>query len=495
MTEHSCAGERRPRSAVLAVLACAAVSGSLAAANDLDDKGPFGTESGTEVLSDEEFRAKCVEYSESADTLAGELLKGPPEPGAAGGLNWFTWNCLLVNKYEDYPTKDLNLQLTAASSDGVVRGVYNHTVRNVYETDQGGKSLVRSRYRKFSLGAFGSNSDPKNVALFDLDKFTLEDGVGGVVGIEFGVHPGVTRKKFNERISDAMDVATRRCLQDQVVERTRWKADEADQAGTEMVFRSQEKLAAACSGEKFYKYLSEEENKAQSWQDIVKPIWGYEEIPRWYGGAEGSYARQKTTFLPLRDTATGDLLPQDMPVDVLGDEFEEDPRTDPYAIAAYVGTGFLSEGVGLPGGVGTLSNAGWSAGLTYRRTFATPSSLRDQTVCAAVPNTDFDQCRDVNVAAPYELEGFVLATALKADLKHLGPVPRVAVTFKQTYAFDSDQYGVELPVHVITDAKGALNGGVKFAYQSEGEAGGVTLPDDFGVALFLGTTFNIGGKP
>ncbi|MBO6767839.1 MULTISPECIES: hypothetical protein [unclassified Erythrobacter] len=438
----------------------------------------------------------CEDVSEQ--NTAAEMLKTGEvgDDKVEGGLNWFTASCLGLKRWRDY--KDvtvLDIKATASSADGVVEAGLGFTRRWLNSSnDIGPDQLFNTSYRTIRPAVFVSTADATDAALFDLDKFQFESGIGIKLGVEFGRHSSKKRSKLVGDINAAIATARASCIAAKSVvdplaplEKSETEADRPSQLG----LRSGENLLGECAGKELLEWLRKD--AAGNWASIVKPIWGYDGKPVMYGGLEASYAWSETSYYPLRDTNTGALLGNDLPAGFLAKEGATPQDTNPFSLSAYVGG---TRPFSPPIFSGSDGSIGLSGSLTYRRSFEVPKSLRDQTVCVDVTGTNFEQCRNVNIGAPYEREGFVVATALKFQMPRLAFLPETGFTIKPSYAFDIDQFGVEVPIYFLADAEGKLNGGIKFTCTEDGTTdGGFEIEGECGAALFFGSKFTIGGTP
>ena len=444
-------------------------------------------------LSRESF---CENISEQ--DIAVEMLK-PGNVGddeIEGGLNWFTASCLGLKKWRDYKdVKVLDLKATASSADGVVEAGLGFTNRWLNSSgDTGPDQLFNTSYRTIRPAVFVSTADATDAALFDLDKFQFESGIGIKLGVEWGRHSSKNRSRLVGDINASLATARAACIAAKSVvdplaplAKDETEADRPSQLG----LRFGAQRLAECAGEGLLKWLRMD--GTGNWATIVKPIWGYDGKPVVYGGFETSYAWSETSYYPLRDTNTGTLLGNDLPAGFLAKDGATTQDTNPFALSGYLGVTRPFRVPFLSGSDGTM---GLSGSLTYRKSFEVPKSLKEQTVCVGVTGANFEQCRAVNIGAPYEREGFVVATALKFQMPRLAFFPETGFTIKPSYAFDIDQFGVEVPVYFLADSEGKLNGGIKFTCTEHGTTdGGFDIEGECGAALFFGSKFTIGSTP
>lgn len=436
----------------------------------------------------------------SEDEIASTMLESGEIPESdyefEGGLNWFTGRCLGIERWRDYKNVNvLDLQATASSSDGVVEAGLSFTSRTLgYTQAEGREDLFRTSYRTIRPSVKISTADATDAALFDLDKFRFESGIGIGIGLEWGRHKSKKRSELTGSIETALAsarvscIAANRVADPLTVDRRKPKS-EFDSAG--LALRSDEQVLSRCSGPHLLTWLRKD--RTGSWTSIVKPIWGYDGELDIYGGLEASYAWSKTSFYPLRDTNTGALLENDLPPTFLDGKGATPLETNPFAVSGYLGRTWP---LGLPFLSGRKGTFGLSGSLTYRRSFEVPTKLKDQTVCVDVADVNFDQCKTVNIGAPFEREGFVLASALKFKLPRLAFLPELGFTVKPSYAFDIDQAGIEIPVYFLADNDGKLNGGIKLTCTEDGTTiGGFEIDGECGAAIFFGSKFTIGGTP
>lgn len=462
----------------------------------------------------------CLDKSETeiaSRMLETGVIKDGTNDKINGGLNWFTAKCLGMNSWKDYrDIQTLNLQATVSSSDGVLEVGYGFTNRwlatriNESSDNETKKTSdtqkFHTNYRTLRLAVFGNPGDATSVTIFDLDKFRFGDGLGIKGGIEFGKHASKKRGKLEGDINAALATARASCINTRSIADPLAKlpkgTDESDRP-SQLTYRSRDDVLLLCSGPNLLTWLRKD--KSGSWSSIVKPVWGYEDKPVLYGGFEFSYFWSETSFYALHDTNTGDLTGIDLPADFLAGKGATKVNTSPFAGSLYVGgtwplflssRGEKSREHGKDDKTSSIGTVSLSGSLSYRRSFDVPKSYKKQTVCVDVTGNNYDQCRDVNIAAPYEQEGLVAATALKFQMSHLGFLPEFGIAFKPSYAFDIDQMGLEIPIYFLSDSKGNLNSGIKIACTDDGVTdGGYKISGECGAAFFIGKKFTLGGKP
>lgn len=437
----------------------------------------------------------CDGYTEAeiAERILTAAATG--EPASKDGLNWFTQQCLGLTKWRQYDTKSLNLGATAASSDGIIEAGFGYTTRWL----TGDRSL-RTSYLSFKPAVRISTDDATQAALFDLDKFQFADGVGIKLGVEWGRSGATKRSKVKEDIEASLAKARASCIAARRVFDP-WAKPVADEAAADrsqqLSLRSGNDLLQLCMGTNLLAWLKND--ASASWASIVKPVWGYEAKPVFYVGLEGSIAWSEQSYYPLRDTNTGQLTGNTLPADFLDKKGATTLETAPFALSGYLGGSWPINVPFFSGDNGkddAKGRAGLAGSMTYRRTFEFPKSVKDQTVCAQVVASNFDQCRTVNIGAPLEREGFVAAAALKFEMPRIAFLPAIGFTIRPTYAFDIGQLGLEVPIFFLSGSDGKLNSGIKLTCTDDARTkSGFQVEGECGAALFFGSTFSLSGTP
>jgi hypothetical protein len=206
---------------------------------------------------------------------------------------------------------------------------------------------------------------------------------------------------------------------------------------------------------------------------IIGPIWGTDAFPEWFGGFRVEYAEPTFTYFALYDPLQPNipLLP-----DVSGTAVEDKSRTN-WSVGAHAGHG-------------PDKSTRVEASVTYQEQHAFPKNFSDVTICSPISGLTISRCSKVNTAAPLKTEGFVLGFRGLTQTPQRGLLPSLGFDLKLTYAFDTDQFGLDLPIYFATDKDGKLNAGVRVAVTSNGEAdNGLKLPGDAKAFFFVGTSF------
>lgn len=425
----------------------------------------------------------------SAITSEGEAVDPDTCRNAAAvveSANSFQLDCLGLKRLRDWNTADMNIQVAGSSEGGVIDVVPSYTFRWRDPVGSGAYAAHRSSYLRLSAGiraAVGEGSEDATFA--NLAESELTPGVAGLFGIEYGIH----RRRLDrnqdpenpglfESTQAAIRKARRECFAHHLAATAAGEAAPKAADGTALV---------PCEGQHFRSWLSDDARRDGYYRSIVKPLWGVDDVPAFFVGATGFYGRNQYEFFPLEDPAnTGATLLTSLPTK-FPDEGSTKLDRDVFSFGGYLG-----------GGWGSATGVGFSAAasMTYRRLLAFPDSPRateDQQVCPP-SGTPIVRCFEVNVAPPYELEGWVAGLRLGLRLPHLGFIPSAAVEARFTYSLEEEQWGVRVPIYFISDTTGAPNGGVVVACTGEGRtAAGYELKGDCKASLFVSTSFKLHG--
>lgn len=364
---------------------------------------------------------------------------------------------------------------------------------------EGDRSL-RTSYFSIKPAVRISTDDATQAALFDLDKFQFADGVGIKLGLEWGRSGATKRSKVKEDIEASLAKARASCIAARGV-LDPWAKPAAGETAAarpqQLSLRSGNDLVQQCTGTNLMAWLKND--ASASWASIVKPVWGYEAKPVVYGGVEGSMAWSEQSYYPLRDTNTGQLTGNNLPADFLNQKGATPLKTTPFALSGYFGANWPIDVPLFSGDNGkddAKGRAGLAGSITYRSTFEFPKSVKDQTVCAQLTASNFDQCRKVNIGAPFEREGFVAAVAMKFEMPRIAFMPAIGITIRPSYAFDIGQLGLEVPIFFLSGSDGKLNSGIKLTCTDDARTkSGFQFEGECGAALFFGSTFSLSGTP
>lgn len=149
----------------------------------------------------------------------------------------------------------------------------------------------------------------------------------------------------------------------------------------------------------------------------------------------------------------------------------EERRTD-WSVAAHVARY-------LPG-----SHTALTGSISYQRAF---EAADEERVCPPGTTDPEADCPNMRTAGPSRNENLLLAAGLRHRILGAdGSLGNLAVAPIVTYDVIDDVFGVDVPIYYTPDGQGGLNGGIRFGYRSDRE-------NEFSVALFVGTTFDIFG--
>lgn len=425
------------------------------------------------------------------DKLKKEGSQDTTEDFSDRGINAFVYHCLgLINATDYESITDLSVQFSGIKGNEQGEFAVTRTARAlkpIYGIGDDGKRQVTAlfpAYNRYTLGGFGRTGKGGDVPLIDLTTSNFESGVGVLAGFEWGRSADTASAKLVSNIHDGIAKARQECLA------ANWIIDPltAKTAATDARPTIADNPLSQCEGNNFVEWLSRKGNANRYWTAIVAPLWGYKTVPETRVGLEVRYAFQDVTYRPIIDPATGDVFPGLL---ALPDEITINP--EPYSVKLYGG---FNRKIGLP----FDHNATWglTGSLTYRREVDFIKGTSGQTFCTpAATGASFDTCRtDQRFAAPYQTSGFVGGLAMDMQLDRLSILPPIATSPRVTYAFDTDRFGIEIPVYFLTDADGKLNSGIQYTCRFRGETPeGFELKKSCNIGFFLGTNFQIGRSP
>jgi hypothetical protein len=121
--------------------------------------------------------------------------------------------------------------------------------------------------------------------------------------------------------------------------------------------------------------------------------------------------------------------------------------------------------------------------INRERTFKAAGAL---TLCKPVEGlAPIESCKTFAGAAPNGEESTVFVLEYRNGWERIGIAPRAFYRkFEKSAAVDKD-YGVEVPIYFLTNAKNSFQGGVKLGWSDQ--------DDDGSVAVFVGKSFSIDG--
>ncbi|MEM7778886.1 MAG: hypothetical protein AAF697_00685 [Pseudomonadota bacterium] len=392
------------------------------------------------------------------------------------------------NQKEIYDLWRLNLELLGSASSGQVSILPSYTWRSRAEQ----LAPYRTRYLRIQGGARIPLDPGQSTAVFaDLTTPEVESGVQGVLGFEWG---GTFDSKADvgERVTSPIQTALQKAREDCFTAKAAKRAfnSSLDAADT------RDLVADACTGSELAAWMGETTaNRLTYLESVVQPAWHISKGRQFYLGAIGTYARPNFDFFPLTESAmTGEfpILTQ------LPDEFPKGTETvSPveYSIKTYFGVlnNSRDEG-GFSTGLIPTYNLGLS--LSYRRDFEFAAGTKGQTVCRDPADGSIIRCFDVNIAEPFELDGFVLGGLASGTLDFSDRFPKVGIEIRTSYAFDIDRAGILSSLYFSTDNEGTQKGGIKIGCATSGETRfGLRLDSNCEVSFFFGTAFTLDGRP
>lgn len=113
-------------------------------------------------------------------------------------------------------------------------------------------------------------------------------------------------------------------------------------------------------------------------------------------------------------------------------------------------------------------------GFRYQEAFKAAGS---QIVCPPSNGTDPVACNTGIFGGPSQRENLQLSFETRSILKGS------ALSLLVTHDFENDETGIDLPIYIVSDSKGNLNGGLRFGWTS------IDDDDDLSVGVFIGRSF------
>jgi len=179
-------------------------------------------------------------------------------------------------------------------------------------------------------------------------------------------------------------------------------------------------------------WLRESGEPYKRYRESVAPLWGLDEDgddlpPKYFAGIEGTYGFQKETFFPLLTSENTSIpLIAALPADLKGSEDAGNAplkRTfQPFHAKIYGGFSLTQGDVFSPKAVeGKEPNAKdrWefaaAGSFGWRKEFRYPEDTQGQTRCYDVTEgslAGFSNCRKINLAAPFEVDGVPIGSVL-----------------------------------------------------------------------------------
>jgi hypothetical protein len=394
--------------------------------------------------------------------------------------NAFQAECLDLRRWKDFQVADLNVQLAGNSDSSMVEITPSYTWRWGPPEDPDQPTIGYPTSYLRLKGGLRASLDPgsKSASFADLSTFDLMSGVAGVFGIEYGRARSRPVAEYAADVGRALQKARQDCVDH--YSRTPLRDPVMDAEATTLVYRDETSIRALCHGKNLSAWMSDPGHASTYYQSLIHPVWGYNAVPRIFGGVEVSYSKPEYKFFPISDPAkTGHSLITALPADFPGGASKI--RESVYSIKGYAGTG-ISRWADI------------SFSLTYRKDFAFPKDTQDQQLCTGA-GAPFDLCHKRNIAPPYQMKGFVAGGRLAFELPRLGFIPNIAVELRPSYALDIRRWGIEAPIYFVPDSKGKPHGGVLLGCTSAGETRtGYPLEKDCRASLFVGTEFRLAGE-
>lgn len=404
------------------------------------------------------------------------------EPVAA--LNEYARDCLNLTQAKQYKsTTDLGLQLTGTKGDGVLDVTLSRTIRafglaSVGKTPD--EDRFRSTYTKFTIGGFGAIGTTGDASLFNLSDFEFSTGIGFQLGVEWGRSASKTRAELRKSLYGGIAKARRECIAYYGVHDPMLNQVDSPETNVREVVRNPDP-SGKCEGQGLVDWMKDPSRNAGYWSDFVAPMWGYKQDAEIFGGWLLRYGYSDVTYRPVKDPITGAVIAATLPAEI-------ERHTEPFSMKVYAGFIDPIEWRWLKGGKWGLTGS-----LTWRREYSFIDKTKDQQICyPASSGATYDLCTKANLAAPYELDGLVLGGSFNFQMPRLWYLPPFALSLRPSYAFDTDRLGLEVPFFLLTDAEGKLNSGFKVNCRFKGRTPhGLDLPEECGVGIFVGTTFDL----
>jgi hypothetical protein len=380
-----------------------------------------------------------------------------------------------MTKWRDYSTTNLNTTVTGSSDAGQISISLPYTRR-----DRSEAAPFSTSYLRIAPGMRAQIGEGETSATFgNLAEFELSSGIAATFNLEWGRNLRPTASE-ETTVRRELQEARRQCIEHHL---------SSTAAGNPLSATREDANSGPCEGDNFRRWLSGAGRRNGYYERIARPLWGYDQVPAFFVGFDGSFGWNEYKYFPLSDPAmTGRPLITSLPTEFPKGQTEQSENV--YSARFYTGFGFGRS----DGWRGTAS-----ASLAHRRDFAWASGTRDQQICA-LPGTPqapagFVQCFKRNIAPPYEVEGLVAGLRLRGQSPRLAFFPALAMEVDLTYALEEEQFGIRVPLYFISGTDGTPNGGVVFSCRSEGETRtGFALQSECTAGLFVSSSFRLGGR-
>lgn len=423
------------------------------------------------------------------DSSTPAALAGAPEGRQNGSidnpLNQFAYHCLGLTGWSKYDVLSLNGQIQALDVASSVEIVPSYS-RNFRTQLADGR--IRASYHRFRVGGAIPIDGDRSATFADLSKSGLNEATL-ILGYEYG-RVRIRPQEFQKRARDGLEAARRDCILDQL---QRPHDDPLRERGKLLELSTHDQIRAACDGTALSRWM--QENGANKYfKSIVQPQWRPREDPTLFGGAELRYTpRVERSFFPLSDPAGNGATPlTQLPAD-----FPSNPsivRRDLFAAKVYAGSSFLAfTKERNDTAIGKDKEVSIDGSVTYRRDLQFVAGTKDRSICPG--GGAIISCSTINTAAPFLLDGWVLGARAAIRIPRLSYLPLVGIQGTFTYALDTDQLGVEVPLFAFADEEGKTEAGVVLNHTGDGRVGGLRLPGSTKISFFLGRKFRLTGRP
>lgn len=401
-----------------------------------------------------------------------------------GKLNSWVAQCLKLRSPSQFRATDVAFQTSISKGDEAFEAALEHTFRFAPEfhpyDDDGIKT--RASYIKVRVGGFATVGRNGDALFYDFDE--VQSGSGFLLGAEYGLFAGISKKDARENFEKGISKARQACVRDVVTKQ---------KAGSPFAKVDQDAAQLNCSGRALWNWVETNKNGNEFWTDTAGSLYGLSQsIPRFVIGGQFKQGYKTLSYLnPIGLDGTDDL-----DFSAFSDAAAT-LKTKPYSAKLYVGGALKEIKDYSPYDIDYIKNAGVGAvaSLGYKHDFEFPDSKSnvDQTLC--LPQGLVQRCGKFNLVAPEEINEWTVGGTLNL----LGPrarfLPPIGLSLNYTYGFETDRHGFQVPIYfLLSDEK--LKGGLKYFYRSEGMTpSGRTLSKEEGVAIILGTEFSLlGGR-
>jgi hypothetical protein len=360
---------------------------------------------------------------------------------------------------------------TSANDAVELEGKYDLRFRKT-----GGLLGSGASYVRLTVGGFAAEQKGAENVFFDFDD--IQNGSGFKLGLEYGVFNigSDSRKKI---LKKGIENAKKEC----VIFHSINTGERVDAP----IYQPNTAIQK-CSGNNLWAWIAGDQKRQNLyWKEIAGKLYGIGEAePNFIVGAIYRQGYQDFAWL---DNAQLQAINDQSTFDAL-EELQSMDSGKPFSIKAYLGASLSSFGAkeDSDGGVvayGKKVGVGLVSSIAYKSEYDF-----DDKVPICLPQGNYSQCQSFNLSAPENITNWVPGVSLNLKFPSVWVIPEFGISVKATYATETDQFGLQIPVY-FTIADDALSGGFKYFSQEGRTKPDGTRKDESGIAFFVGTKFKL----